>query len=365
MKEQLDLLKAQLDGPVLITGHTGFKGSWLTLLLERLGVEVVGYSLPPTSESLYLKLRNNKGSVKETFSDVRDLNALKDFIKETQPSAIFHLAAQPLVNASYLQPYSTFETNVMGTINLFEAAHVSKKIKNIIVITTDKVYKNSNHGIAFKETDALQGHDPYSTSKVAAESAVLAWQNLAKLNDGPQIFAARAGNVIGGGDWTPGRLIPDLVRGLSLDQIVTLRNPKSTRPWQHVLDPLIGYLLILVNANKLKGNTAFNFGPIEPSLSVTNVVDIVEKVWGNKLKIDFTKEKKFTEAKQLSLDSSLARELLTWSPVWDQIQAVNQTINWWKNYFIYGQQAIELCKNDIEFALARNLNSKSEKIVKS
>jgi CDP-glucose 4,6-dehydratase len=359
MKEQLDLLKTQLDGPVLITGHTGFKGSWLTLLLERLGVEVVGYSLPPSSESLYMKLRNSKGPVIETFSDVRDLNALKAFIKKTQPSVIFHLAAQPLVNESYLQPYDTFETNVMGTVNLFEAAPVSKKIKNIIVITTDKVYKNSNLGFAFKETDELQGHDPYSTSKVAAESAVLAWQNLSKLNDGPQIFTARAGNVIGGGDWTLGRLIPDLVRGLYSDQIVTLRNPNSTRPWQHVLDPLIGYLLILVNASELKENTVFNFGPIEQSLSVTNVVDIVEKVWGNKLKIEFTAEKKFTEAKQLNLDSSLARKLLTWSPVWDQILAIEQTTNWWKKHLMQGQEALELCNNEIEFALTHNFNGKS------
>ena len=241
MNSRLNSLGISINGPVLVTGHTGFKGTWLTLLLEKLGVEVIGYSLEPEKDSLYARI-GREGMISEKFADVRNFTAVQKFVDITKPVAVIHLAAQPLVLESFRSPRETFDTNVMGTVNLLESAFKSESVLAFLAITTDKVYKNENKGLAFKESDALAGKDPYSASKVGSEAAVDAWQQISKSLGGPRVTAIRAGNVIGGGDWAKNRLVPDLIRGFKSGSKTIIRNPRSLRPWQHVLEPLSGYL---------------------------------------------------------------------------------------------------------------------------
>lgn len=351
MNSGLNSLRKSLDGPVLVTGHTGFKGTWLTLLLEELGVEVVGYSLAPEADSLYDRI-GREGKILEKFADIRDLNSIQNFILRTMPVTVIHLAAQPLVIESYKSPRETFETNVLGTVNLLDSAFKSSQIKAFISITTDKVYKNDNRGVAFKESDALSGKDPYSASKVGSEAAIAAWQQIARSLGGPKVVATRAGNVIGGGDWAKDRLIPDLIRGFSRGEVVHVRNPLSTRPWQHVLDPLIGYLLTLQEV--LNGNDveSINFGPAETSLAVSEVVEIAVKSWGGSAtaKLESSTDSVY-EASKLELSSLLAKEMLNWEPVWNQRSAVQATIEWWKGLLLNGKDPLELCQNEIGYAL--------------
>ena len=351
MNSRLNSLGNSLDGPVLVTGHTGFKGTWLTLLLEELGVEVVGYSLPSEANSLYDRI-GREGKILEEFADIRDLNSIQNFINRTKPATIIHLAAQPLVIESYKSPRETFETNVLGTVNLLDAAFQTNTVKAFIAITTDKVYRNDNHGVAFKESDALSGKDPYSASKVGSEAAIAAWQQIASSSGGPKVVATRAGNVIGGGDWAKDRLIPDLIRGFSLGEVVQVRNPMSTRPWQHVLDPLIGYLLTLQEVLNGSDVASVNFGPSETSLAVSEVVEIAMKSWGESaiVKLESSADSVY-EASKLELSSQLAKEILNWEPVWNQRSAVQATTEWWKGLLINGKDPLELCQNDIRFAL--------------
>jgi CDP-glucose 4,6-dehydratase len=341
----------QLEAPLLITGHTGFKGTWLMLLLNELGIEAVGYSLPPKPESLYSRL-NLQGKAKEVYGDIRDIKKLSDFIVETKPVAILHLAAQPLVIDSYAIPEETFEVNVQGTVNILSCGSKSKSVKAIIVATTDKVYKNSNSGIQFSEEDQLEGQDPYSASKVAAESAIKAWQTISSINEGPKILSARAGNVIGGGDGSPNRLIPDLVRSFSNSQPALIRNPASSRPWQHVLDPLFGYLKAIefLLSSDCKEVLALNFGPDGASLSVDEVVAVARKNWPNPTSIKHMDqgENSLYEAKSLGLNSKLAKDLLEWAPVWTQEAAVSRTVRWWARTLIDNEDPFELCQGEIK-----------------
>ena len=351
MNSRLNSLRKSIDGPVLVTGHTGFKGTWLTLLLEELGVEVVGYSLAPEADSLYDRI-GREGKILEKFADIRDLNSIQNFILRTKPVTVIHLAAQPLVIESYKSPRETFETNVLGTVNLLDSAFKSSQIKAFISITTDKVYKNDNRGVAFKESDALSGKDPYSASKVGSEAAIAAWQQIAKSLGGPKVVATRAGNVIGGGDWAKDRLIPDLIRGFSRGEVVHVRNPMSTRPWQHVLDPLIGYLLTLQEVLNGSDIESINFGPAETSLAVSEVVEIAKNSWGESanVKLESSADSVY-EASKLELSSRLAKEMLNWDPVWSQRSAVQATTEWWKGLLLNGKEPLELCQNDIRFAL--------------
>ena len=326
--KQLSHIK-RVSGPILVTGHTGFKGTWLTLLLERLGIEVIGLSLPPLPTSLYKKSKRI-GKIKEDFFDIRDSNAVHKFIKKNKPSVIIHLAAQPLVLESYKNPKYTFEVNVIGTSNVLEAAFKTNSTEVVLISTTDKVYENNNLGKAFFETDPLRGKDPYSASKVAAENVIYAWREIKNKSGGPVLLTARAGNIIGGGDLSKNRLIPDLVRAFNSNSELVIRNPSSSRPWQHVLDPLSGYLLMIDNAINGDNLEVLNFGPIDKSMKVKEVVKIASKHWGNKSTIVFSKEKSTIEAKSLELDSSLARKTLNWSPFWNQSEAIIETINWWK-----------------------------------
>lgn len=351
---QLAKIKS-LPGPILITGHTGFKGSWLCLLMEKLGIEIVGYSLTPEKDSLYEKI-NRKVVSREKFADILDLYELEKFFSETRPSAVIHMAAQSLVLRSYEQPLLTYQVNALGTANILDAAFKCPSVETIVAVTTDKVYRNENKGKKFTESDPLEGHDPYSASKVAAESAIRIWRKLSQVNDGPRITSVRAGNVIGGGDWSDNRLIPDLIRGFVSNSVVQVRNPQSTRPWQHVLDPLYGYLLTLEAQLNGLDIEALNFGPTEESMTVNEVIEIAQKVWPNPTKIDCFASEGSKEAKYLGLNPSKAMEILNWQPYWNQRQAVVSTIQWWEKVMLANKTEMEACRADIELFLTKDRN---------
>jgi CDP-glucose 4,6-dehydratase len=352
----LDLRLRELPGPVLVTGHTGFKGAWLTFLLERLGVPVVGYSLAPEPDSLYARA-NRKGAIPEEFADIRNFDEVEAFLAKYRPSAIIHMAAQPLVLESYKTPRDTFNTNVMGTVNVLDAAFKNNSVEAIIVVTTDKVYRNENTGRAFIETDALTGKDAYSASKVGTESAVAAWQQISKVSGGPMVVSVRAGNVIGGGDWAQNRLIPDLVRGFVSGKPVQIRNPESTRPWQHVLDPLSGYLMTLAAVLDGKKISALNFGPSNESLTVRQVVDIATGQWpsAESIAVTFDKGNGNVEAENLQLNSSLARDSISWKDSWNQKEAVIATIRWWDSVLNRSASPYGECQADISQLLQQGI----------
>lgn len=336
--------------PVLITGHTGFKGAWLALLLKTLGIPAIGLALEPLPDSLYSRI-SNFGLEAEYFHDIRDFSAVSRIIKSHNPSVIFHLAAQPLVIESYRSPRETFETNVMGTVNLLEAFRLSKNARLFAGVTTDKVYKNLETARRFQEDDALSGKDPYSASKVGTESALAAWRQVSKANQGPEVISLRAGNVIGGGDYAKDRIIPDLVRGFRSGEAIRIRNPKSTRPWQHVLDPLRGYLLASEFALSRGGIDAFNFGPDGKSLSVRQLIDEATSVWEREIpEIRYEANDSNLEAGTLQLDSSMSKKMLDWKPAWSQGQAIRDTFTWWSEVIYQKVSAKDACLKDIEQA---------------
>lgn len=337
-----------LTGPILITGHTGFKGTWLTLLLESLGIPVVGFSLPPEKNSLF-DLTRREGCIPEVFGDIRGISDLKEFFDRYRPAAIIHLAAQSLVLESYKKPLETFETNVMGTANILKVAFETNSVEAVVIATTDKVYRNNNSGTPFLETDSLAGKDPYSASKVATEAVVAAWQQIAKVGGGPKLFSVRAGNVVGGGDLSSDRLLPDLVRGLISGTNIHIRNPRSTRPWQHVLDPLHGYLLALEAVINGADLTAVNFGPVGESLTVKEVAEIVVNFWPNKIALDFSTsaDLNILESINLSLNSEFAQLRLGWKPLLSQRDAVASTIQWWKAVMLDQQNPVDVCNQEI------------------
>jgi CDP-glucose 4,6-dehydratase len=343
-------LKA-LNGPILITGHTGFKGTWLTLLLEHIGLEVVGISLPAEEESLYQRTQR-LGKIPESFIDIRNFELTQKRIKEFAPTAVIHMAAQPLVLNSYNSPRETFDINVMGTANVLDASFASESVKAVVAVTTDKVYKNLNKNNRFTENDTLSGKDPYSASKVGAEAAISAWQQMALVNDGPRVISVRAGNVIGGGDFAENRLLPDLIRGFSNNASVSIRNPHSTRPWQHVLDPLNGYLLALAHGLEGGDGSAFNFGPPEESLPVEEVVKIAANSWGDSAEFIFEQEMNSDkESVTLQLDSTLANKVLNWNPSWDQKASIVSTMDWWRKVLINNINPTEASLSDIKLLL--------------
>lgn len=320
---------------VYITGHTGFKGSWLSLLLNRLGAEVYGYALsPPTNPSLFEQAEVTK-EISSTIADVRNLDNLKKSLTDIQPEIVLHLAAQSLVRESYTDPVTTFETNIMGTVNILEAVRNLQSVKALIVVTSDKCYKNKEQDNGYVETDELGGHDPYSNSKACAELIIDSYQSsffssLKNIN----IASVRAGNVIGGGDWAVDRLIPDLIRSFISHQQTRIRNPSAIRPWQHVLDPLSGYLLL---AEKLASTPAFsgawNFGPnISDAKPVAWIADELTQRWGNDAHWTMDDNEHLKETHTLHLDSSKARNTLGWSPRLHLDQALEWTLDWYKAY---------------------------------
>jgi CDP-glucose 4,6-dehydratase len=334
-------------GKVLLTGHTGFKGTWMTLLLEELGIEVVGVSLPAEQDSLFSRL-NREGSIDEHFFDLNDRAKVAQVLKSSGAKTVIHMAAQPLVLLSYENPVKTFETNVMGTVNVLDGAFSSKNVEIVVVVTTDKVYENKNTGVRFTESDSLAGKDPYSASKVGTESAVAAWTQISRIQGGPTVISARAGNVIGGGDFAKDRIIPDIIRGVLNGTEVEIRNPQSTRPWQHALDPLAGYLLAAIDGSLKKEPFSVNFGPSDSSLQVSKVVEEAERVFGNKLKVKYPSSSMDNlESLLLDLNSNLANERLNWTPAQDQIQSIKGTFDWWSGVIENQVTVQEACRQDV------------------
>ena len=328
------------DRKVLVTGHTGFKGSWLCLWLQQMGAEVCGYSLPsPTTPSHFKEL--NLG-IKSVIADIRDQNSLDKVFGEFEPEIVFHLAAQPLVRLSYENPDETFETNVMGSLRVYEAIRKTKSVRALITITTDKVYHNDESGRAYQEDDRLGGKDPYSASKAAMEiltsSYIHSYFSMSEYKKSHNVLVSpvRAGNVIGGGDWAKDRLIPDIVKASINNKPVILRSPNSTRPWQHVLESLSGYLLLgsrlLEEDSDVCG--AYNFGPSkDEDITVEEVVKCLKKHWHKiEYKIEIP-DVVYHEAALLKLDSTKASKNLNWSPVWNSYDALKYTILWYKSYY--------------------------------
>ena len=338
-----------IKDPVLVTGHTGFKGTWLTLLLDSLGISWVGISLQPQINSLY-KLIDEKYP-EEHFLDIRDFDKLEKTVNSIKPRYVIHLAAQPLVLDSYKNPRETFETNILGTVNLLDILVRNSITEKIIIVTTDKVYKEKRLKNPFKEHDAFGGKDPYSWSKVGTEAAVGSWQQISKIQGGPKIVSVRAGNVIGGGDSSENRLLPDLIKGFITNSSIDIRNPLSTRPWQHVLDPLIGYLLALAVDSEEK---AFNFSPTSKSISVKKVTEIALKVWGSNGEIKYKNTSDYLETRSLSLNSSKAKKVLNWQSHWSQEEAVISTVNWWLNVTNKTMLPKEACMRDINNLIGEN-----------
>ncbi len=321
---------------VLVTGHTGFKGAWLAEWLLRLGADVTGYALePPTDPSLFAVL-GLEGRLRHVVADVRDADRLAASLAEARPSVVFHLAAQAIVRAAYAHPRETFETNVMGTVNVLEAARACDSVQAVVIVTSDKSYQNLELRRPFRETDAVGGRDPYSASKGAAELVTEAYRQ-SFFADGAAVASVRAGNVIGPGDWAPDRIIPDAVRAVTAGEPVVVRNPDAVRPWQHVLEPLSGYLWLA--SRLLEGGDAgqafagaWNFGPTGDAgdRTVRWVVEQFLDAWGSGTWT--TPEQGVRqphEAHHLAVDSSKARERLGWAPVWDAAAAVRHTAEWY------------------------------------
>jgi CDP-glucose 4,6-dehydratase len=350
---QLPALRSN-SGPVLVTGHTGFKGTWLTLLLEKLGVEIVGFSLSPEKDSLFDRA-GRTGAIKEVFADIRDHEHLNTYINSIKPSAIIHMAAQPLVLESYRLPKETFDVNVMGTVNVLDSAFKTDSVQAVVVVTTDKVYRNDNSGRAFIESDPLEGKDPYSASKVGTEAAVAAWQQIQSISGGPKVVAVRAGNVIGGGDWGDNRLLPDLIRSFSSGQKMAVRNPASTRPWQHVLDPLSGYVSALEAILGGEKISSVNFGPDTQSIAVSEVVRVAVETWGlrTNIELDSSAPKSTTEAVSLDLNPNYAKQTLEWEPCWSQEDAVISTVQWWDKVLNQRVAPVDACLDDLNQILSQ------------
>ncbi len=320
---------------VFITGHTGFKGAWLCMVLNRLGSEVYGYSIDiPTTPSMFETLEIENLIKKDIRGDVNDLAFLSNEIKNAKPDIIIHLAAQSLVRKSYTSPIETYKTNVLGTLSILEACRNIKSVKTCVVITTDKCYENNETNQRFRESDRLGGHDPYSSSKACAEIATKSFRESFLNENDIRVTTVRAGNVIGGGDWAEDRIITDIFKSISSNQDLVLRNPTAIRPWQHVLEPICAYLEIakLNFLNKLPSEI-FNVGPDEESeKNVGWIASEFYKAWGKDLKWQQDLSNNPHEANFLKLNNSKIKEIVGWSPKLDIYQAIEMTASWYKTY---------------------------------
>lgn len=350
------------DKTVLITGHTGFKGSWLSIWLHELGAKVIGYALDPYTEKDNFVLSGIGEKIVDIRADIRNFEKLNQIFDEFKPDIVFHMAAQPLVRLSYKQPIETYEINVMGTINILEAIRACVETKVGVFITSDKCYENKEQIWGYKESDSLGGYDPYSSSKGAAEIAISSWRRsffnpLEYKNHGKAISSVRAGNVIGGGDWALDRIIPDCIRAIERKESIEIRSPKAIRPWQHVLEPLSGYLLLAQKMwdNPVKYSSEWNFGP--QLTSVTTVWDIANKVvkaYEEGQLIDVSNCNEVHEAKLLALDISKVWFELEWKPTLTTDKMIAYTIEWYKQYKI--QDVYGLCNKQIIEFLAEGGN---------
>jgi CDP-glucose 4,6-dehydratase len=338
----LEVLKKIYKGKkVFLTGHTGFKGSWLLKILSLLGADVKGYALAPLQDNDLYTLIDGDSLCDSVIADLRNRDLIISAINDFQPDFIFHLAAQPLVRRSYEIPAETFEVNAIGTANVLDGVRSLKKECKVILITTDKVYHNNEWVYPYRETDRLGGYDPYSASKACTELVISSYQNsffnLSSIDTHCKAIAvARAGNVIGGGDWSIDRLIPDIVKALSKDEVIQIRNPNSVRPWQHVLEPLLGYLLLGAKLVEDPGkfSQAYNFGPhTDDALPVKQMVQLAIENWGEgEFNIANSANAKH-EAGLLKLDISKATTELGWRPTLNAKLAIELTINWYRHYF--------------------------------
>lgn len=340
---------------ILITGHTGFKGSWLAIWLNKLGAEVIGYALEPLTEKDNFVLSGIGRRIVDIRGNICDYKDLKAAFTKYCPEIVFHLAAQPLVRLSYEQPVETYHTNVMGTINVLEAIRSTESVKVGIMITTDKCYENKEQIWGYRENEPMGGFDPYSSSKGAAEIAISSWRrsfmNPHMYNQhGKSIASARAGNVIGGGDWSVDRIVPDCIRALELKELISIRSPKAIRPWQHVLEPLSGYLLL---AEKMWNEPCrfcegWNFGPNAESIStVWDIASEIIRKYGSGELYDVSSPEILHEAKLLMLDINKAKFQLGWEPRLNIHQTVDITVDWYKHYRY--EDVYDLCIRQIEY----------------
>jgi CDP-glucose 4,6-dehydratase len=346
----VEAIRAFAGRRVLITGDTGFKGSWLSLWLHDLGAEVFGYALPPDGPVSHFGQLGLPSLIDHVDGDVRDIDAVRAAFRRARPEVVIHLAAQPLVRRSYRDPKETFDTNVGGGVNVLEAVRNEPTVRALMFATSDKCYRNRETNIGYVETDELGGHDPYSASKAAAELVFSSYNDSYFHGNGDLGAAsARAGNVIGGGDWAEDRIIPDCIRALSTGDPIRIRSPKATRPWQHVLEPLSGYLILtarlLESPNAVTGS--WNFGPDESSIhTVGEVVETTIRHWGSGRIEIVPQDANMHEAGLLNLNCAKAHQELGWHPRWDFDTTIERTISWYREQH-GGASAVELTREHI------------------
>jgi CDP-glucose 4,6-dehydratase len=336
---------------VFLTGHTGFKGSWLSLWLQRLGAEVHGFALePPTTPNLFTVAEVASGMASHTLGDIRDLTTVQDAMQVARPDIVIHMAAQALVRLSYAEPVETYATNVMGTVHVLESARHTPSVKAIVIVTTDKCYENKEWAWGYRENEPMGGHDPYSNSKGCAELVTSAYRNSFLQGSGIAVGSARAGNVIGGGDWAADRLVPDILRAFEQNQPVTIRNPDATRPWQHVLEPLSGYLALAEHLYTQGPACAegWNFGPKDDDArAVQWIVEHMVKSWGKGASWQQDGGVHPHEANYLKLDISKAKARLDWQPRWSLGTAL-ELITTWHQAYVAKDDMRKLCQTQIQ-----------------
>lgn len=354
--ESMEINKGKVDSSfwkgkkVYVTGHTGFKGSWLSIWLQNMGALVKGYSLDVnTTPALFIQA-NVAADMESEIGDIRNLEQLTKSMVSFNPDILVHMAAQPLVRLSYEEPVNTYTTNVIGTVNVLEAARKCSNLKAIVSVTTDKCYENKEWEWGYRENEPMGGHDPYSSSKGCAELVTSAYRrSYFSSVESASLASARAGNVIGGGDWADDRLIPDILRAFEKSKPAIIRNPSSTRPWQHVLEPLSGYL-VLAQELFINGDNfaeAWNFGPKDEDCKpVSWVLDKIVKYWGNNASWSLDKSSNPHEAGFLKLDCSKAVNLLKWQSKWELKETLEMIVNWHKNY-LSGSNVKKECLNEI------------------
>lgn len=332
---------------VLVTGHTGFKGAWLCWLLQRLGAHISALALAPATQPNLYDALGLSSYLHSCYADIRDAETVRDYLHQQQPEIVLHLAAQALVRPAYADPVATYASNIMGTVHLLEAMRDLATLKVALMVTTDKVYRNLEQSQAYPETAELGGHDPYSASKAASELVIASYRQAFLAGQGVQVVVARAGNVIGGGDWASDRLIPDLVRAWQQQQAVMIRRPDAVRPWQHVLEPLHGYLLLAQHAwHSTALSQAYNLGP-DSAASVRDVLELALAAYGQGA-VEFASQPEGPhEAGLLALDASKIRQQIGFKPRWDLPTTVTRTMQWYRD-FAAGVSAAELCDRDLQ-----------------
>ena len=361
--ESLEISKGKVDSifwkgkKVFLTGHTGFKGSWLSLWLQNMGALVKGYSLDVNTKPALFSIANIDEGMESEIGDIRDLEQLTKSMVSFSPDILIHMTAQPIVRISYKEPVNTYKTNVIGTVNVLEAARKCISLKAIVSVTTDKCYENKERKRGYKENEPMGGHDPYSSSKGCAELVTSAYRrSFFSSKNTASLASARAGNVIGGGDWAEDRLIPDILRAFENSEPVIIRNPLSTRPWQHVLEPLSGYL-VLAQELFLNGDNfaeGWNFGPKDEDCKpVSWILDQMVKSWGNNASWIIDKKINPHEAVFLKLDCSKASNRLKWNPKWNLQLTLKSIVNWHQLY-INGGDVKKQCLNEINKYIDKN-----------